>query len=176
MEILFLCLKVFFARIIDVSLGTFRTVTVVKGKSKLAALIGFIEILIWFLVVKEALNTDSNSIWIGISYAAGFSCGTLLGSYISQKFITGNVTMQVITNKAFPLMVDKIREHGYAVTVMNSSGKDKQEEKYMLFIEINKKEKNNLEKLIKQYDEKAFIVVNESVYVANGYFKNQVIK
>lgn len=176
MEILFLCLKVFFARIIDVSLGTFRTVTLVKGKTKIAALIGFVEVLIWFLIVKEALNTGVNSILIGISYAAGFACGTLLGGFISNTFISGSLSVQVITTKAFPDMVDSLRENGYAVTVMNVISKDEKLKKNMLFIEINKKEKHNLEKLIKKYDNKAFIVVNESVYVANGYFKDQIIK
>ena len=176
MEIIFLCLKVFFARIIDVSLGTFRTVTLVKGKTKIAALIGFVEVLIWFLIVKEALNTGVNSIWIGISYAAGFATGTLLGGYISKTFIAGSLTVQVITTKAFPDMVDKLRENGYAVTIINVISKDEKLKKNMLFIEINKKEKHNLEKLIKKYDNKAFIVINESVYVANGYFKDQIIK
>ena len=73
-------------------------------------------------------------------------------------------------------MVDNLRENGYAVTVMNVISKDEKLKKNMLFIEINKKEKHNLEKLIKKYDNKAFIVVNESVYVANGYFKDQIIK
>ena len=33
MNILLLCIEIFFARIIDVSLGTIRTVIVVKGKN-----------------------------------------------------------------------------------------------------------------------------------------------
>ena len=67
MELLILCFKIFFVRIIDVSLGTFRTMETVKGKTKEATIIGFFELLIWFLIVKEALNTTSNSIFIAIS-------------------------------------------------------------------------------------------------------------
>ena len=33
MELLILCFKIFFVRIIDVSLGTFRTMETVKGKT-----------------------------------------------------------------------------------------------------------------------------------------------
>ena len=64
---LVLCLTVFFGRIIDVSLGNIRTLLTVKGKRIIAATIGFIEATIWFLVVKEALNTGANSLWIVFS-------------------------------------------------------------------------------------------------------------
>ena len=66
MELLFLCLKIFFVRIIDVSMGTVATILTVKGKKILASVIGFIEILLWFLIVKEALNTDETSILVDI--------------------------------------------------------------------------------------------------------------
>ena len=61
MELLLLCLKIFFCRIIDVSMASYRTVIMVKGKSKLASLIALVEGLIWFLVVREALNFVSSN-------------------------------------------------------------------------------------------------------------------
>lgn len=36
-----LCLKIFLVRILDVSLGTFRTILTVKGKTLYASLVGF---------------------------------------------------------------------------------------------------------------------------------------
>ena len=41
-----LCVKIFFVRIIDVSLGTFRTIITVKGKAIYASIIGFIEVFV----------------------------------------------------------------------------------------------------------------------------------
>ena len=131
-----LCLKIFFARILDVSLGTLRTMITVKGKNLYASLVGFFEVLVWFIIVKEALNTDETSIWIAISYALGFATGTYIGGVLSQKFISGNLNVQIITNHAYPNMVDKLRNEGYGVTVIDVEGKDKEKDKYMLFIEI----------------------------------------
>ena len=68
MELFILCIKIFFVRILDVSLGTLRTMITVKGKMFYASLIGFVEILIWFLIVREALNTDNTSIFVALSY------------------------------------------------------------------------------------------------------------
>ena len=169
MELLVLCLKIFFVRILDVSLGTLRTVITVKGKSLYASLVGFFEVFVWFIIVKEALNTDETSIWIAISYSLGFATGTFIGSILSQKFITGNLSVQVITDKAYPNMVDKLRNEGYGVTVMDVEGKDVTKEKYMLFIEINNKSFNHLRHLVKSIDNNAFIVVNETKYVQNGF-------
>lgn len=171
MELLMLCIKVFSVRILDVSLGTMRTIVTVKGKTKTASLIGFVEVLIWFLVVREALNTDIESIWIAISYAGGYATGTLIGGYLSNKFIKGNFGVQVILSENDNTIVDTIRKEGYAVSVIDVKGQDKDKEKYMLFIEIDKKRFDHLRNLIKELDEKAFIVVNETRMVQNGYFK-----
>ncbi len=170
MELLVLCIKIFFARIIDVSLGTYRTLTTVKGKNITASFIGFVEVLVWFLVVKEALNTNVNSIWIGISYALGFSAGTYLGGFISTIFIKGTMSVFIITTKAYPNMIKKIRKNGFALSLLDIKSENNSDKKHMLFIEIDKKYLKKLEKLIKEEDEKAFIVASESHYVTNGYF------
>ena len=170
MPLFFLCLEVFFARIIDVSLGTFRTIITVKGKSLYAALIGFFEVLVWFLVVKEALNTTETGIWIGSSYALGFATGTYIGSVLSQKLIKGKLSVQVITSSHNDTLIDAIRDAGYAVSVMDIDGKNKAEDKYMLFIEIDDYKLEKLQAIIRQKDKRAFLVVNETKYVQNGYF------
>lgn len=166
--LLFLCIKIFFVRIIDVSLGTVRTIFSVKGKNIIASLIGFIEITVWFLVVKEALNTDENSLWIVISYAGGFSAGTYIGGILSQKFIQSNLGVQVITPNYN--IIEILRNNGFAVSVLDIKGK-KDEKKYMLYISITNKNYDELERIIKSYDEKAFIVVNEIKNIENGFIK-----
>ena len=168
MVTLTMCMKIFFARLIDVSLGTFRTINTVKGRELAASLIGLVEITVWFLIVKEALNTDNNSVWIVISYALGFSVGTYIGGKISKKFIKSNLEVQVILSKMDDLIVEKIRNEGYGVTAIEVKGtKDK---KYMLYIQIRNNSLDRLKELIRSLDSKAFIVVNETKYVENGYF------
>lgn len=171
MNLLFLCLKIFFVRILDVSLGTVRMIVTVKGNKIIASIIGFIEVLIWFLIVKEALNTDETSIFIALSYSAGYATGTFIGGIISDKVISGTLSVQVVLSRADESIITKIREEGYAVSVVNAKGAYENTEKYMLFIEINKNKINNLKTLIKSLDQKAFVVVNETKMVENGFFK-----
>lgn len=163
-----MCIKIFCARLIDVSLGTFRTINTVKGRDLAASLIGLIEITVWFLIVKEALNTDNNSIWIVVSYAFGFSVGTYIGGKISKKFIKSNLEVQVILSSMDDSVVTKIREAGFAVTAIEVSGS--RNKKYMLYIQIKNQNLNYLKELLRKLDNRAFIVVNETKYVENGYF------
>ena len=164
-----LCLKIFFVRILDVSLGTIRTMFVVRGQKLISSIIGFFEILVWFLVVKEALQTESNSIFIAISYSLGFATGNYIGALLSDKLITGNVSVQVFTNNN---NLEKIlREHGYGVSSVVYTGYEEEAHKHMLFINIDKKKEKALRELIKKNDKEAFIIVNETKYVENGYFK-----
>ena len=173
MSILFLCIKIFFVRIIDVTLGTIRTIITVKDKIFLASVIGFFEVLIWFLIAKEALDTAMDGTVIGIAYALGFATGTYVGGLISRYVIKGNLQVQIVTNKATQDWLDKLRNNGFAVSVMDINEKKGLPDKYMLFMEINKKDFDKLHKLLKEYDRNALIVVNESLAVINGYFNHK---
>jgi len=168
MTVFLLCLKIFFARLIDVSLGTFRTIMTVKGKDLIASLIGIFEITVWFLVVKEALNTDNNSYFIVASYALGFSIGTYIGGKVSKIFIKSNLEVQVVLSKRDESVVDEIRKNGYGVTAIEVNGAKNR--RLLLYIQINDKSLERLKSLIKRLDKDAFIVINETKYVENGYF------
>lgn len=170
MEIFVLCITIFCVRICDVSLDTLRMLFIIKGKKLIAATVGFVEVLIWFLIVREALNTDITSLWVAISYAGGFATGTVFGGILSDKFISGNLTVQVILSDRNDEIVTFIRKAGYAVSVIDVRGQDEERPKYMLLMEINKKRINQLKTLIKSLDEKAFIIINETKLVQNGYF------
>jgi len=168
MSLFLMCIKIFFARLIDVSLGTFRTINTVKGRDLIAALIGIVEITVWFLIVKEALNTENNSLWIVFAYAMGFAVGTYIGGKISKIFIKSNLEVQVILSNTDDEVVKKIRESGYGVTAIEVKGT--KNKKYMLYIQIRNNTFEKLKSIVRKLDNKAFIVVNETKYVENGYF------
>lgn len=169
---LFTCLYIFLARIVDVSMGTIRTVLIVKGKKISTAIIAFFEVLIWFLVAREALNTDIKSILIPICYAGGYATGTLIGSYISNNLLNGLIGVQVIvkqtkTNK----ILKEIRNSGFGVSVLDLKKTQEKEKKDMLFIQLNKKSLKKLTRIIRTIDPDAFLVINETKYVQNGLIK-----
>lgn len=168
MNTIVLCILIFCSRIVDVSLGTIRTTIVVKGKSLIGSLIGFVEVTVWFVVVEQVLSMADNNLLIIISYALGFSAGTYIGGKLTNVLFKSKLGIQIITSNKSQELVNALRENGFAVAVMNiNSLKIK---KYMFFCEIDSNRLHELKQIINQFDPKAFYVVNETIYVKNGYF------
>lgn len=165
------CISIFFARVVDVSLGTLRTVYTVKGRQLLAGAIAFFEVFIWFIVAREALNTKIDSILIPISYSLGYATGTMIGTFISNNFVSGLVLLQITTKKGNKKLINKVRSLGYGLSIVPLISEADSIKKEMLFIETTKKTSKVLVKEIKKIDPGAFIIANETKYVQNGYIK-----
>lgn len=166
-----MCLKIFFSRLVDVSLGSIRTVLMVRGKSLIAALIAFVEVFIWFIVAREALNTEFESLLIPIFYAGGYASGTLLGTFISSHFIDGLIGVQVITDEKDDEMLKEMRKNGFGVSVVDLKKDYNGNKKDMLFIQLNKKSLKKLTKIIRANDPNAFVIISETKYTQNGLIK-----
>lgn len=161
MTLLLTCLKIFFARILDVCISTVRTTFVLRGKTIIVAILAFFEITIWFLVAREALNTELN-FFIVISYSGGYTTGTILGTIITHKLINTNMELIVISNKI--KNTKKIKEANYGVTILK---KDKNQT--VLLIETDKKRLEELTNLLHKLDNLAFITIKETRTFINGY-------
>lgn len=174
MQLMYLCIKIFFVRIIDVSLGTIRMLLTVKDRNVLAPIIGFIEVFIWFIVVKDALNNNSNSIIVGVFYAFGFAVGTYLGGVFSKLFtMDSTITIQAIIPEKNSNIINVLRKEGYAVSVISVKGY-KNINRLLLFIEIKLNSLKKVRNIINSIDNSAFIVVNDSKMVYNGYFSSTI--
>ena len=161
MTLLLTCLKIFFARILDVCIATVRTTFVLRGKTIIVAILAFFEVTIWFLVAREALNTELN-LFIVLSYSGGYTTGTVLGTIITNRFIKTNVELMVISNKI--RTTKKIKDNDFGVTIIN---KDKNQ--IVLIIETNKKRLEEVKDLLHTLDKNAFITIKETRTIINGY-------
>ena len=169
---IFTCIKIFLARIVDVSLGTIRTVLVVKGKNFTPAIVAFFEVLIWFYAAREALNTDINYFLIPIFYAGGYATGTYIGTFLSNRFLDGLIGVQVITKEENEnKMLKEIRNNGFGVSVIDLKNPHNEQKKDLLIIQLNKSKLKVLTKIIRTNDPDAFVVINETKYVQNGLIK-----
>ncbi len=170
MELLYLCIKIFIGRLVDVTLSTLQTMYLVKGKRNLATIIGFVDVLIWFIVVREALNTDIQSMWIALAYAGGYAAGTFTGSGISKKVIKGTVSVQVITKNYKNKVIEALKNSNYSASVIECKGVHKEDTNFMIYAQIQNNKLSEFKKLIMEIDPNAFITVTESKEILNGYF------
>lgn len=72
---------IFIARLSDVTLATLRNIFIGKGFRKIVPFIGFFEVLIWLIAMKQVLGHVDN-VAAYIAWAAGFATGTYIGMRI----------------------------------------------------------------------------------------------
>lgn len=123
MDTLFWTLVIFFARAFDVALGTIRVQFIVRHKKLWAAAVGFLEILIYILIVSRVLQDIATWPYL-LAYAAGFATGTLLGMSLSERLSRQVIQVTVISNGAQQRVEEAVRTAGYALTRFSGVGRD----------------------------------------------------
>ena len=114
---------IFSLRVADQTLGTMRSLLVARNRPVYAAMIGLVESAIWIIAISQVVKDLDDPVLI-ISYAAGFSAGTIFGSYIENILGVGNMVIRVFSSIKDPSVAEPLREAGYAVTVINGEGRD----------------------------------------------------
>ena len=167
---LFTCLEIFFARILDVSISTFRTMIMVRKKSIYTPILAFCEVFIWFTAARKALNTSINSILIPICYSLGYATGTYIGGILSRKFIKVVNSVEVTTSKDNKNLIKALRDKGYALSIIGLKNAYL-EPKDLILIDVKSKNTNEIIDSVKEIDPQAFIVVRDTKVVVNGFIK-----
>ena len=155
---------VFFARIIDVSLGTIRTISIVQGRTVAAFFLGFFEISMWLLVLSAVLDRVMESPVLALFYALGFSSGNVVGILVEKRLAMGYMNFRIISTKYAKQIASTLREKGFAVTTFDGEGKDgKVTEVYVV---TQRKMLPGLIKIIKEIEPDAFYIAEQAGIVS----------
>ena len=167
---LFTCLEIFLARIIDVSISTFRMMIMVRKKSVLTPILAFCEVFVWFIAARKALNTNIDSVLIPICYSLGYATGTYIGGCLSRKFIKNVNSIEVTTSRNNTKLIHALRSAGCGISIiaLKNNYRDKKD---LILVDVKSKNTQETIELIKEIDPKAFIVVKDTKIVHNGYIK-----
>lgn len=115
-------LLIFLLRIIDVSLGTLRTISVVQGRIKLSVVLGFFETFIWLTAVAQALlGVEKNPLLI-VAYCAGFAAGNAVGIQIERKIAMGIVVIRMFSSQAGGAIASALTLAGWRPTTFQGIG------------------------------------------------------
>jgi len=151
---------IMFMRILDVSLGTFRTILVVQGRKYLAALIGFVEVLIWVFAIRFIMQHLDNYANL-VGYAAGFGLGNMLGITLEQKIGLGYVQLNVISRYYTDKIADILRSSKYGVTIIPGEGGSGGVS--VIVVITARKSQKGVVKLIESVDPNAFITIQHAM-------------
>ncbi len=126
MQIALWSLAIFFGRIADVTLGTIRINFIVRHKKVFAALVGFIEVTIFILVISRVIQDINSNIFGVLAYGAGFAAGTVIGMTISDKLSRDLISINIITKKTGQEIAGLLRHEGFGATCYEGEGKEGQ--------------------------------------------------
>lgn len=116
-------LLIFAMRVVDVSMGAVRILLMVRGWRKVAAAVGFVEVLIWIVAVGQAMQHLTSPYHLA-GYAGGFAVGTYAGVVIENTLALGRVVVRAIIPNGEGETARALRENGYAVTEVDGRGRD----------------------------------------------------
>lgn len=167
MDIIFSYIFIFLARVLDVSLGTLRIIYLTRGRSKIAAGIGFVEIVVYVIALGMVIGNLDRPLKV-IIYALGFAVGNLVGGFIDEKIAVGYVTAQVVTTKSEADLEKKLREVDYGVTAIDCYGRDGPHR--ILHILMRRRELDHFFELIQELDRQALVSVIDTRAIRGGYF------
>ncbi|EKO33464.1 PF10035 family protein [Leptospira santarosai str. CBC523] len=112
---------IFFARVTDVSIGTIRVILLTREKKVIAASLGFLEVLLWVVVITQVIKNLNNT-FCYLAYAGGFATGTFIGMILEEKLAIGFSLLRIISPRNGDEIANKLSESGYGVTTMNGQG------------------------------------------------------
>ncbi len=168
---LLLCLAIFFARILDVSLGTIRTIMVFRGYRLIAAVAGFFEVLIWLAAASKVI-TNLQHWYLAVSYAAGFAAGNYIGIWFEGKIAMGVQLVRAISENSKIHLATELRKLNYTVTSLPAIGENSLPVEIVLVVE-KRRVIPELISTIKEIDPHAFFTLEDVKYSYQAIFNKQ---
>lgn len=129
---------IFFARILDVSIGTVRTILVFRGHRIWAAILGFFEVLIWLIAAGSVIQ-NLDTWYLAIAYALGFAAGNIVGIMIESKIALGSELVRAVSENRNVDLAVSLRDKGYSVTELPGVGDDERPIEVLLIVEKRRK-------------------------------------
>jgi uncharacterized protein YebE (UPF0316 family) len=163
-----IALGIFAARTINIALDTLRFMFTMRGKRAMSWVLGFVESVLFVMIIGQVLNNLSNPLNI-IGYAAGFATGTVLGMIIEKHLAIGYTHFSIISRSHSTEIADALRADGYGVTEIPARGR---ESNFILVdCHVRRKQADEVEALALKIDPEAFITAEEVTPRRSGIWR-----
>ena len=163
------CFIVCAAKIIEITIQSLKTCMMVKGQRLKAAMLGFVECMIWGLVISTIISTLGDNLFLLLFYCVGYATGLFLGSTIEGKIALGTSNLQLIANdENTKLIIAYLRQKKRGYTVFGGQGST--DKMNMILIVLPRREmKRVLREIRKLCNNRVFVVASDVSKYAGGY-------
>ena len=158
---------IFAARVVDVSLGTMRTISTVHGRTAVSFCLGLVEITIWIYVITAVVAKIGSEPLLGVFYALGYSTGNVVGIKLERRLAFGHMVLRVFSLKKGHELAEKVREQGFAVTTFEGEGRSGPVTE--LYIVCRRRDMRKLINLVTLVEPEAFYITEQAGDVSKIY-------
>ncbi len=160
-------LLIFALRIGDMSLDTIPMLLVVRGKKRLAWVLGFFQALIFVIAISSVLSNLNNILNI-LGYAAGFATGNVVGMLIEERLAIGHIHFTIMSPLLGACVAEQLRASGFGVTEIPARGRDGTVA--VLDVNVNRRDKDKVENVVLSADPEAFVTAEDVRRVRRGFW------
>lgn len=115
---------IFLSEVVALTLGTVRTMMTVQGETRMAFLLGALEMTIWVLGTSAVISKVGQEPVLGICYALGFAVGNVTGIWAERKMALGHVVVRFISPASGAVLAQAMRSAGFGTTVVAGEGSE----------------------------------------------------
>ena len=163
-------LLIFISRLGDVTMATLRHIFISKGLKKIVPILGFFEVLIWLVAMRQVFSHLDNLACF-IAWAAGFSAGTYLGMYIEERLAIGTQIIRIITAEDIIPLTDTLKKRNQGITVVDGHGALGPVK--LIFTIVKRTNKKEVIELIHLYAPNAFYSIEDVKGSERGVFSDK---
>ncbi|HPR65457.1 MAG TPA: DUF2179 domain-containing protein [Thermoanaerobaculia bacterium] len=161
---------IFFARVLDVSVGTMRIIFLARGGKWIAPVLGFFEVLIWLLAIRQVMENLNNPLCY-LGYAGGFATGNFVGMLLEERLAMGTLMVRTVTQADARALIDALNVENYGVTAVDAQGA--MGPVSVIFTVIKRKNLGRVLELIQTHNPRAFYTVEDTRSVGEGVFPSR---
>lgn len=107
---------IFCLRLIDVTMGTMRTLSIVHGRTYLAVSLGFVEVTLWVTALATVIARVTDDPILVVAYGGGFAAGNAAGISLERALALGKCVVRIISSHKGDEIAGAIRGVGQMVT------------------------------------------------------------
>ncbi len=152
--------------LIQVSVGTLRTIMITRAKHIWAALLGFVEVSLWVIGVSQVIG-HLDTLWNMLGYSSGYVVGTMLGMWLESRLAMGYVNVDIVSPSQGAEIAQRVRQAGFGATQLLAQGRSGPVQ--MVGVVVSRKQVAHLLRVVNEVDGASFVTIKEAQQVIHGY-------
>lgn len=158
---------IFLARICDCTIGTMRIIFIGRGHRFIAPFLGFFEVLIWLLAIRQIMMNLTNSFYY-VAYAGGYATGTFVGMSIEARLAMGTMLIRIVTSQEASGLIEYLKSQGYGITSVDAQGS--RGDVNLIYTIIKRSDLDHVVGIIERFNPRAFYTIEDVRFVREGVF------